>query len=187
MASSQEILLDPMAIDFGEVQLHTEDADDDDAEIQQQVEVVALTSGSAVEEYDIHSRVVSGDLSTSASTSSVDKQQPASALPPIPFSFPGQTFDTKCQKLILNVWDFFKRVKKNPDILDEIRTPQERAAAALHISAATIGKIGKNLKKTGKLETPGKKRSRSRPIVDSVDAGDELVIKQIIAEYRNSK
>lgn len=39
--------------------------------------------------------------------------------------------------------------------MEEIRTPQERAAAALHISAATIGKIGKNFKKTGKLETPG--------------------------------
>ncbi len=108
-------------------------------------------------------------------------------LPQIPFSFPGQTFDSKCQKLILNVWDFFKRVKKNPDIMEEIRTPQERAAAALHISAATIGKIGKHLKKTGRLETPGVLRKRSRPVVDSISTEDEQVIKDIIQEMRNSR
>jgi len=124
--------------------------------------------------------------STSANAAG-GKSGSGAVLPPIPFSFPGQTFDTKCQKLILNVWDFFKKVKKNPDILDEIRTPQERAAAALHISAATIGKIGKNLKRTGKLETPGKKRKRSRPIVDSVNSTDEDVIKNIILEFRNNK
>lgn len=57
--------------------------------------------------------------------------------------------------LIKSLFIFSISVKKNPDIMEEIRTPQERAAAALHISAATIGKIGKNFKKTGKLETPG--------------------------------
>lgn len=108
-------------------------------------------------------------------------------LPAVPFSFPGQTFDTKCQKLILNVWDFFRRLKKNPDLLDEIRTPQERAAAALHISAATIGKIGKNFKRTGKLETPGKKRNRAKPIVDSVNAEQEQIIRSVIKEFRDCR
>ncbi|ODN00158.1 hypothetical protein Ocin01_06522 [Orchesella cincta] len=108
-------------------------------------------------------------------------------MPQIPFSFPGQTFDTKCQKLILNVWDFFRRVKKNPDLLDEIRTPQERAAAALHISAATIGKIGKNFKRTGKLETPGKKRQRTKPVVDSVNSDHEDTIRKIIKEFKDNR
>lgn len=114
-------------------------------------------------------------------------QNPSVLLPSVPFSFPGQTFDIKCQKLILNVWDFFKRLKKNPDILDEIRTPQERAAAALHISAATIGKIGKHFRATGKLQTPGKKRKRAKPIVDSVNAEHEQIIRRIIKEYKNNR
>lgn len=107
-------------------------------------------------------------------------------LPTIPFSFPGQSFDIKCQKLILNVWDFFKRLKKNPDILDEIRTPQERAAAALHISAATIGKIGKKFTRTGKLEMPGKTRNRTKPIVDSVKPEHEQIIRDVIKDLKDS-
>ncbi|CAL8126778.1 unnamed protein product [Orchesella dallaii] len=116
-----------------------------------------------------------------------EKSTSMPTMPQIPFSFPGQTFDTKCQKLILNVWDFFRRVKKNPDLLDEIRTPQERAAAALHISAATIGKIGKNFKRTGKLETPGRKRQRTKPVVDSVNSDHEDTIRKIIKEFKDNR
>jgi len=126
---------------------------------------------------DIHNELNTTQQLTSSSKS----------MPSIPFGFPGQTFDIKCQKLILNVWDFFKRLKRNPDLLFEIKSPQERAAAALHISPATIGKIAKNLKKTGKLETPGKKRNRTKPVVGSVSEHDELVIRQIIEELKSKK
>lgn len=151
---------------------------------EEQKHILSETGAHVVVKTELNENEVLGNLQ---SRGQPPMEKSPMMLPTVPFSFPGQTFDTKCQKLILNVWDFFRRVKKNPDILDEIRTPQERAAAALHISAATIGKIGKNFKRTGKLETPGRKRKRAKPVVDSVNAEHEQIIRSIIKEFKDSR
>ena len=100
----------------------------------------------------------------------------------LPFSFPGQSFNEQAQKLILNVWDFFKRAKKDPSLVSNLRGPQDHAAAALNVGTKTIGKIAKRVLRLGKLETPGKKRNRPKTVLDSVGAEGEEVLRNIIRE-----
>ncbi|CAG7727643.1 unnamed protein product, partial [Allacma fusca] len=100
----------------------------------------------------------------------------------LPFAFPGQSFNEQAQKLILNVWDFFKRAKKDPHLVHNLRGPQDHAAAALNVGTKTIGKIAKRVIRLGKLETPGKKRNRPKTVLDSVGAEGEEVLRSIIRE-----
>jgi len=60
----------------------------------------------------------------------------------LPFGFQGQAFDAQCQKLILNVWHYFKTLKKHPELLKD-KNAQGLAGDALNLGTKTIGKIGK--------------------------------------------
>jgi hypothetical protein len=68
----------------------------------------------------------------------------------LPFGFQGQGLNDQCQKLILNVWHYFKHLKKYPELIDE-KNAQGLAGDALNVGTKTIGRIGKSFR-TGKLQ-----------------------------------
>lgn len=64
----------------------------------------------------------------------------------LPFGFQGKTLDDRCQKLILNVWHYFKHLKKYPELIRD-KNAQGLAGDALNIGTKTIGRIGKLYRK----------------------------------------
>jgi hypothetical protein len=106
------------------------------------------------------------------------KPKPARDPLALPFQYAGQSFNVQSQKLILNVAHFLKEHKKD-DLIESVKTPQEKAARLLNISSSVIGKIRKSWK-TGKLEQPGKMRKMTKRVLDKVDSQQEDKIKEII-------
>jgi transposase len=100
----------------------------------------------------------------------------------LPFTYAGQSFTVQAQKLILNVYDFFKRNKRDPRILRRLGTPQETAGKILNVSSCVIGKIQKRFQTTGRIEVPGKTRRKFKRILDNVDQFKEQMIRETVKE-----
>ena len=105
----------------------------------------------------------------------------------LPFSYAGQSFTVQAQKLILNVYDFFKRNKNDPYILRKLGCPQEQAGKILNVSSSVIGKIRNRFKALGRIEVPGQRRRKVKRILDNVDSLKEQVIRDTVQELASKR
>lgn len=102
----------------------------------------------------------------------------------LPFSYNGQSFNLQSQKLILNVYDFFRKTKSIGKCFESPRkNPEQKASSVLNVSSSVIGKIRKRYN-AGKLDSPSActKKLGFKRILDQVDDKDEATIREIIKD-----
>lgn len=92
----------------------------------------------------------------------------------LPYSFQGKALQSTAQQLIVNAKIYMDNLHLNPGLLEG--SPSEKTAQVLGISPTTVEQTMNN-HKSNCIKTPGKKRSRSTPVIDQFDdfRKDQLV------------
>ena len=104
----------------------------------------------------------------------------------LPFCYSGQKFSIQSQKLILNVYDFFKKVNKGTLPSLQCGSPAEKAATVLNVSAGVISRVNKRLREgsidfTKELQ-PQRKEGLKR-VVDVISVDNEKELRTIIHDF----